>query len=154
VPFAAFCSVSRWKQHREKLHLLNLLCKREQKKEASCRFHAEFSCIEVSWRNSWCMVWLVALPQACCFSMNVLNVVCCSSMLPALPPYLSHGPPVLLHPERVVPLSECQRFERSFQPNVALAPFPSSPHRTKSLERKQVTYILESWNLALQRAET
>ncbi|XP_046407139.1 ski oncogene-like isoform X2 [Ischnura elegans] len=38
------------------------------------------------------------------------------------PSYLSHGPPVLLHPERVVPLSESERFERSFQPNVALAP--------------------------------
>lgn len=31
-------------------------------------------------------------------------------------------PPVLQHPERVIPLSESERFERSFQPNVALAP--------------------------------
>ncbi|XP_071450530.1 ski oncogene-like isoform X2 [Hetaerina americana] len=38
------------------------------------------------------------------------------------PSYLSRGPPVLLHPERVVPLSESERFERTFQPNVALAP--------------------------------
>ncbi|KAG8225721.1 hypothetical protein J437_LFUL008106 [Ladona fulva] len=38
------------------------------------------------------------------------------------PSYLSHGPPVLLHPERVVPLSDSERFERTFQPNVALAP--------------------------------
>ncbi|XP_025837119.1 ski oncogene-like [Agrilus planipennis] len=33
-------------------------------------------------------------------------------------------PPILQHPERVVPLSESERFERSFQPNVALAPPP------------------------------
>ncbi|XP_063227886.1 ski oncogene [Bacillus rossius redtenbacheri] len=44
----------------------------------------------------------------------------------AVPAYLSHSPPVLLHPERVVPLSESERFERSYQPNVALAPLP--PH--------------------------
>lgn len=31
-------------------------------------------------------------------------------------------PPVLQHPERVIPLSESERFERTFQPNVALAP--------------------------------
>lgn len=31
-------------------------------------------------------------------------------------------PPILQHPERVVPMSESERFERSFQPNVALAP--------------------------------
>lgn len=37
-------------------------------------------------------------------------------------PYLIQEPPVLQNPERVVPLSECERFERSFQPNVALAP--------------------------------
>ncbi|KAF4519836.1 hypothetical protein B566_EDAN006850 [Ephemera danica] len=38
-----------------------------------------------------------------------------------LPQFLtSQRPPVLLHPERVVPLSESERFER--QPNVALAP--------------------------------
>ncbi|KAM0735801.1 Ski oncogene [Formica fusca] len=42
-----------------------------------------------------------------------------SSLLPA---YLSRGPPVLQHPERVIPLSECERFEPHFQPNVALAP--------------------------------
>ncbi|XP_014257193.1 ski oncogene [Cimex lectularius] len=39
-----------------------------------------------------------------------------------VPAYLSHDPPVLLHPERVVPLSDSERFERSYQPNVALAP--------------------------------
>lgn len=37
-------------------------------------------------------------------------------------PYLIQEPPVLQNPERVVRLSECERFERSFQPNVALAP--------------------------------
>ncbi|KAI4486926.1 hypothetical protein M0802_012211 [Mischocyttarus mexicanus] len=45
-----------------------------------------------------------------------------SSMVPS---YLSRGPPVLQHPERVVPLSECERFEPHFQPNVALAPIPA-----------------------------
>lgn len=45
-----------------------------------------------------------------------------SSLVPA---YLSRGPPVLQHPERVVPLSECERFEPHFQPNVALAPIPA-----------------------------
>jgi hypothetical protein len=37
-------------------------------------------------------------------------------------PYLSKEPPELQNPERVVRSSECERFERSFQPNVALAP--------------------------------
>lgn len=39
-------------------------------------------------------------------------------------PYLtpSQEPPILQNPERVVRVSECERFERSFQPNVALAP--------------------------------
>uniref|UniRef100_A0A1B0DJA4 Uncharacterized protein n=1 Tax=Phlebotomus papatasi TaxID=29031 RepID=A0A1B0DJA4_PHLPP len=37
-------------------------------------------------------------------------------------PYLSQEPPILQNPERVVRLSECERFERTFQPNVALAP--------------------------------
>ncbi|XP_076223105.1 uncharacterized protein LOC143174464 [Nomia melanderi] len=45
-----------------------------------------------------------------------------SSLVPA---YLSRGPPVLQHPEHVVPLSECKRFEPHFQPNVALAPIPA-----------------------------
>lgn len=42
-----------------------------------------------------------------------------------VPSYLSRGPPILQHPERVVPLSECERFEPHFQPNVALAPIPT-----------------------------
>lgn len=37
-------------------------------------------------------------------------------------PYLSQEPPVLQNPERVVRVSECQRYEQSYQPNVALAP--------------------------------
>lgn len=45
-----------------------------------------------------------------------------SSLVPA---YLSRGPPILQHPERVIPLSECKRFEPHFQPNVALAPIPA-----------------------------
>ena len=44
---------------------------------------------------------------------------------PLVPAYLSRGPPVLQHPERVVPLSECERFEPHYQPNVALAPIPA-----------------------------
>lgn len=40
----------------------------------------------------------------------------------SLPSFLSHDPPVLLNPERVVPVSETERFERHYQPNVALAP--------------------------------
>ncbi|KAK7077782.1 hypothetical protein SK128_026408, partial [Halocaridina rubra] len=39
-----------------------------------------------------------------------------------LPAYLSQGPPVLADPRRVVPLSDTQKFERHYQPNVALAP--------------------------------
>lgn len=39
-----------------------------------------------------------------------------------LPAYLSQGPPVLADPGRVVPLSDTQKFERHYQPNVALAP--------------------------------
>ncbi|XP_058789268.1 ski oncogene isoform X2 [Phymastichus coffea] len=42
-----------------------------------------------------------------------------------VPAYLSRGPPVLQHPERVVPMSEYERFEPHFQPNVALAPIPT-----------------------------
>lgn len=40
----------------------------------------------------------------------------------SVPAFLTQGPPVLLHPERVVSLSQSEQFERSFQPNVALAP--------------------------------
>lgn len=45
----------------------------------------------------------------------------------SVPTFLNHDPPVLLHPERVVPLSQTEHFERSFQPNVALAP-PARRH--------------------------
>lgn len=52
-----------------------------------------------------------------------------SKHLPHLPytvstalPYLSQEPPVLQNPERVVRISECERYEQSYQPNVALAP--------------------------------
>lgn len=37
-------------------------------------------------------------------------------------PYLSQEPPILQNPERVVRLTECERYEQSYQPNVALAP--------------------------------
>lgn len=48
-----------------------------------------------------------------------------------LPPYIINGlnympnqqePPLLQNPERVIRLNECERFERTYQPNVALAP--------------------------------
>ncbi|XP_050514986.1 uncharacterized protein LOC114336288 [Diabrotica virgifera virgifera] len=38
-------------------------------------------------------------------------------------------PPVLQNPERVVLMSESERFERSYQPNVALAPPAPKKHR-------------------------
>ncbi|EEB18728.1 hypothetical protein Phum_PHUM530130 [Pediculus humanus corporis] len=61
----------------------------------------------------------------------------------SVPAYLSQGPPVLLHPERVIPLSESERFERSFQPNVALA--PALHHRPKiECSEKQVKCEPES----------
>lgn len=41
-------------------------------------------------------------------------------------PYLSQEPPVLQNPERVVRISECERYEQSYQPNVALAPRKAS----------------------------
>lgn len=67
---------------------------------------------------------------------------------PLVPAYLSRGPPVLQHPERVVPLSECERFEPHYQPNVALAPIvtptvpliPAAPvqhHRRYLHERRR-----------------
>lgn len=37
-------------------------------------------------------------------------------------PYLSQEPPILQNPERVVRVSECERYEQSYQPNVALVP--------------------------------
>ncbi|XP_008204568.1 ski oncogene [Nasonia vitripennis] len=49
---------------------------------------------------------------------------------PLVPTYLRRGPPVLQHPERVVPMSECERFEPHFQPNVALAPLTTAAAST------------------------
>nr|KAG5704359.1 hypothetical protein BaRGS_031065 [Batillaria attramentaria] len=40
----------------------------------------------------------------------------------SVPTYLHTGPPVLQNPERVIPYSESQRYERHFTPNVSLAP--------------------------------
>jgi len=39
-----------------------------------------------------------------------------------VPSYLSQGPPVLVDPARVVSMSDSKKFERHYQPNVALAP--------------------------------
>ncbi|XP_043229112.1 ski oncogene-like [Amphibalanus amphitrite] len=41
--------------------------------------------------------------------------------------FLSHDPPVLLHPDRVVKNEDAKQHERHFQPNVALAPHKSPP---------------------------
>ncbi|XP_052820891.1 ski oncogene-like [Mya arenaria] len=38
------------------------------------------------------------------------------------PSYLRSGPPVLLHPDKVVPHSESSRYEPNYAPNVSLAP--------------------------------
>lgn len=57
-----------------------------------------------------------------------------SKHLPHMPysalPYLSQEPPVLQNPERVVRISECERYEQSYQPNVALAPRNGSSKTT------------------------
>ncbi|ESO91232.1 hypothetical protein LOTGIDRAFT_153663 [Lottia gigantea] len=64
---------------------------------------------------------------------NVISAIKEGKLLPApaimregltgiLPSYLHTGPPVLLHPERVIPYSESERYERHFTPNVSLAP--------------------------------
>ncbi|XP_077286875.1 ski oncogene-like [Arctopsyche grandis] len=43
-------------------------------------------------------------------------------------PFLSREPPLLQHPEKVVHLKDTSRFERTFQPNVALKPqHPPTP---------------------------
>lgn len=62
-----------------------------------------------------------------------------SKHLPHLPfsvstalPYLSQEPPILQNPERVVRISECERYEQSYQPNVALAPRNGSKTTTSS----------------------
>ncbi|XP_037051633.1 ski oncogene [Bradysia coprophila] len=59
-------------------------------------------------------------------------------------PYLIQEPPILQNPERVVRLSECERFERTFQPNVALAPrkvtSASNSNNTNSDREKQRIY--------------
>lgn len=46
-------------------------------------------------------------------------------------------PPVLQHPERVVPLSKTEAFEGNYQPNVALAP-STKKHRYLKQEKNQL----------------
>lgn len=48
--------------------------------------------------------------------------------------FLSHAPPVLMNPSRVVPFSESDRFES--QPNVALAPLAQSIQKALTHVRK------------------
>ncbi|RUS77332.1 hypothetical protein EGW08_014908 [Elysia chlorotica] len=45
-----------------------------------------------------------------------------------LPSYLHTGPPVLQNPERVIPFSESERYERHYTPNVSLAPSSAGPN--------------------------
>lgn len=52
-------------------------------------------------------------------------------------------PPVLQHPERVVPMSESERFERSFQPNVALAPPMQRKHKYATKDSSEVPVKVE-----------
>lgn len=42
------------------------------------------------------------------------------------PSYLHSGPPVLLHPDKVVPHSESSRYDSAYAPNVSLAPVQKS----------------------------
>lgn len=51
-------------------------------------------------------------------------------------------PPLLQNPERVVSLSESEKFERSFQPNVALA--PPKKQKYKGLDLATDDYVKES----------
>ncbi|XP_035829572.1 uncharacterized protein LOC118479063 [Aplysia californica] len=53
-----------------------------------------------------------------------------------LPSYLHTGPPVLLNPERVIPYSESQRYERHFTPNVSLAPSSGQKSCTEDEEEE------------------
>lgn len=48
-------------------------------------------------------------------------------------------PPILQNPERVIPMSESERFERSFQPNVALA--PPKKHKYKEEIKQEEEFI-------------
>ncbi|XP_065358154.1 putative mediator of RNA polymerase II transcription subunit 26 [Calliphora vicina] len=50
-------------------------------------------------------------------------------------PYLSQEPPVLQNPERVVRSTDRERFERTYQPNVALA--PRKTHLSQEREKEQ-----------------
>ncbi|XP_059470385.1 ski oncogene isoform X2 [Neocloeon triangulifer] len=54
--------------------------------------------------------------------------------------FLSHAPPILMNPNRVVPFSESDRFES--QPNVALAPLSQSLQRSSAQVRKEVSASL------------
>lgn len=49
---------------------------------------------------------------------------------------ITHEPPILQNPERVVRMSECERFARGFQPNVALAPRQTVLNKDEMRERE------------------
>ncbi|XP_071110190.1 ski oncogene-like isoform X1 [Haliotis cracherodii] len=89
------------------------------------------------------------------WSPTVLNAIKEGKLLPTppaimreglpgiLPSYLHTGPPVLLHPERVVPYSESERYERHFTPNVALAPPPQEKGKSENGEVSPTPKIIE-----------
>lgn len=74
---------------------------------------------------SWAVFELAARGASAFRPWNTTNTCKHKDNSSLVPAYLSRGPPVLQHPEHVVPLSECKRFEPHFQPNVALAPIPA-----------------------------
>lgn len=56
----------------------------------------------------------------------------------AVPTYLHTGPPVLQNPERVIPYSESQRYERHFTPNVSLAPTANTKGKSDAEDVERV----------------
>ena len=66
-------------------------------------------------------------------SYNAAAVAALSSL-----PYLSQEPPVLQHPERVVRSTDRERFERTYQPNVALAPRKSILSKEREKEQREI----------------
>lgn len=69
------------------------------------------------------------------YAHHVAAAIAAAGGGPPVPmPYHSQEPPLLQNPERVVLYSESEQFERSFQPNVALAPRRTSqPTRQSSI---------------------
>lgn len=78
------------------------------------------------------------------------------------PSYLHSGPPVLLHPDKVVPHSESSRYDSAYAPNVSLAPVqkckgeddlddddvPEKPHTPSPKASSSKTY--KEWDLVTE----